>query len=160
MQARPVRLLFACCLIVTSASAADFAAAVKAYDQGDYATAAKEWRPIADGGEPAAQFNLGMLYYDGRGVPQDFEEAVKWLRRSADQGYAKAQHNLGALYGVGKGVRRDYVQAYKWLSLCAAADEKGCEEQRDLVAKKLKPSKLTEAQRLTREWKPERESQQ
>ncbi len=159
MHAVTVRLLAVCSLAVFAASAADFAAAVKAYDAGDYATAAKEWRPIAEGGDPAAQFNLGMLYYDGHGVPQNFQEAAKWLRRAADQGYAKAQHNLGALYGVGKGLRRDYVQAYKWLSLCAAAGEKGCDDQRDLVAKKLKSSKLDEAQRLAREWKPERENQ-
>jgi TPR repeat protein len=95
-----------------------------------------------------------LLYYDGRGVPQDFAEAARWFERSADQGYTKAQHNLGAVYAVGKGVKRDYSKAYMWLSLCAASGDSSCTGQRDLVAGKLSASKLTAAQRLTREWKP------
>ena len=50
-------------------------------------------------------------------------------------------------------MKRNYVQAYKWLSLCAAKGNGGCVTQRDLVEKKLKPSKLAEAQRLASEWK-------
>jgi TPR repeat protein len=133
---------------------ADFAAGAAAYDKGDYATAFKEWEPLAQAGGSAAQFNLGLLYYDGRGVPQDFAQAAGWFEKAANRGYAKAQHNLGAMFAIGKGVNRDYVQAYKWLSLCAAANEQSCAAQRDLVAHKLSSSKLTAAQRLTRDWKP------
>ncbi len=86
-------------------------------------------------------------------MPQDFGEARRWFQRAAEQGYAKAQHNLGAMFGAGKGVGRDYVQAYKWLSLCAAAGKQSCIGQRDLVAQKLKGSKLADAQRMAREWK-------
>jgi len=147
-------LLFFCCFILLSNAAyADFAAGVAAYEKGDYLTARREWQPLADDGNAAAQFNLGLLYYDGRGVPQDFSEAARWFERSANQGYAKAQHNLGAMYGVGKGVKRDYMLAYKWLSLCGAAGEESCIGQRDLVAEKLKSSKLAAAQRMTRDWK-------
>jgi hypothetical protein len=46
------------------------------------------------------------------------------------------------------------------LSLCAAAGDQMCIGQRDLVAQKLKGSKLSEAQRLAREWKPKKESEQ
>ena len=133
--------------------AADYSAGVKAYEKGDFTEARNQWEPLAAGGSAAAQFNLGLLYYDGRGVPQDFGEARRWFQRAAEQGYAKAQHNLGAMYGTGKGVGRDYLQAYKWLSLCAAAGEQSCIGQRDLVAQKLKGSKLAEAQRMAREWK-------
>lgn len=145
-------LVFA--LSVSFVFAADFAAGAKAYEKGDYASAFKEWEPLAKAGGSAAQFNLGLLYYDGRGVPQDFEQAAAWFRKAADRGYAKAQHNLGAMYAVGKGIKRDYVQAYKWLSLCTAAGEVSCEAQRDMVAQKLNSSKLATAQRITREWKP------
>jgi TPR repeat protein len=133
---------------------ADFAAGERAYQKGDYQTAAKEWQAEADKGNAAAQFNLGMLYFDGKGVPQDYNEAAVYLRRAADQGYAKAQHNLGAILGSGQGIKRDYEQAYVWMSLCAASGEPGCESQRDALAEKLNKSKLARAQRRAREWRP------
>jgi len=133
---------------------ADFAAGVAAYQKGDYATAFKEFQDEATNGNAAAQYNLGMLYYDGKGTPQDYSEAAVWLRRAAEQGYAEAQHNFGALLASGQGVKRDYEQAYVWMSLCAAQDNKGCIEQRDLLAQKLSKSKLQRAQRRAREWQP------
>ena len=51
---------------------------VAAYDRGDYATALREWRPLAEQGNAKAQYNLGAMYYSGLGVPQDYAEAVKW----------------------------------------------------------------------------------
>src|SRR5437879_1694073 len=94
---------------------ADFAAGLHAYEAKNYATALKEWLPLAEAGDAPSQFNIGLLYLDGTGVPQSDEKAVEWFRRSADQGYAKAQGNLGALYAVGRGVRRDYIGAHMWL---------------------------------------------
>lgn len=133
---------------------ADFAAGLRAYESKDYATAIKEWLPLAEAGDAAAQFNVGLMYLDGVGVPQSDLKAVEWFRRSADQGYAKAQGNLGALYAVGRGVRRDYVGAHMWLNLCAASGDKKCAAQRDLIAKKLKSRDLLEAQRRAADWKP------
>jgi uncharacterized protein len=141
-------------IFMCAVCAADFEAGLAAYEKGDYATAFKEWKELADEGHPAAQFNLALLYHDGRGVPQDFRNAFKWFERSANQGYSRAQLNLGAFYGVGKGVKRDYQQAYKWLSLCAATGNGSCGAQRDLVAKKLSGSKLGQAQQMARDWKP------
>ena len=153
-----VRTLVLMAGVAVACFAADFAAGVKAYEKGDFAGARAEWEPLADSGSAAAQLYLGLLFYDGRGVPQDFHEARRWFQRAADQGYAKAQHNLGAMYGAGKGVGRDYSQAYKWLSLCSASGEESCVAQRDLVAQKLKGSKLADAQRMAREWKAVPES--
>jgi TPR repeat protein len=133
---------------------ADFHAGLEAFQKGDFTTAAKEWRPIANEGDPISQFNLGLLYVDGHGVPQDLAEAVNWFRRAAEQDYAPAQHNLGAMYGSGQGVKRDYIQAYKWLNLCAAKGIAGCVTQRDLIAKKLKPGQIAEAQRLATQFQP------
>ena len=147
-------------LLTTAAisGAADFNSGLTAYNKGDYVTAVKEWRPLADQGVAAAQFNLGLLYYDGHGVPLDFAQAADWFTKAAEQDYAKAQYDLGAMYGIGKGVKRDYVQAYKWLNLCAAKGDARCAEQRDLVAKKLKASQLTAAQRLSSEFTPKPKS--
>ncbi len=137
---------------------ADFQTGLDAFQKGDYVGAAKEWRPLAEEGDPIAQFNLGLLYLDGHGVPQSPMEAANWFRRAAEQDYTQAQHNLGAMYGSGQGVKRDFVQAYKWLNICAAKGNSGCVTQRDLIAKKLKPGQVAEAQRLATDFKPQKES--
>ncbi len=138
---------------------ADFAAGLTAYEKGDYAAAIKEWRPLADQGDAPTQYNVGLLYLDGHGVGQDFAEAAKWFKRAADQDYTAAQHNLGAMYGSGQGVKRDYIQAYKWLNLCAGKGNAGCVTQRDLVAKKLRPGQLAQAQKMSTDFTPKKESQ-
>jgi uncharacterized protein len=66
-----------------------------------------------------AQFNLGVRYYKGKGVPQDDKEAVKWYRLSAEQGFEKAQYILGFMYHKGLGVSQDYKKAVKWYRLSA-----------------------------------------
>ena len=54
-----------------------------------YATALQEWTPLAEAGDEVAQYNLGVMYDNGRGVLQDYKEAVKWYRLAAEQGDAK-----------------------------------------------------------------------
>ncbi len=85
-----------------------------ACQRGDYATALREWRPLAKQGDAAAQNNLGVMYKMGQGVPQDDAEAVKWFRKAAEQGMAKAQYNLGLMYGNGEGVPQDDAKAVEW----------------------------------------------
>lgn len=62
--------------------------------RGDYAQALKEWKPLAEQGLPAAQYNLGRMYDYGYGVDQNYELAVEWYRKAAYQGYTYAQLNL------------------------------------------------------------------
>jgi len=83
---------------------ADFQAGSDAYAQGDYATALKEWRPLAEQGVAGAQFNLGVMYDQGQGVPQDYAQAADWYLKAAEQGNAIVQSNLGFLYDQGWGV--------------------------------------------------------
>ena len=66
-----------------------------------------------------AQSNLGILYRDGEGVPQDFEEAARWSRKAAAQGDADAQNNLGVMYWVGEGVPMDIEEAARWFRKAA-----------------------------------------
>ena len=68
----------------------------------------------AKAGNAMAQYNLGLMYDKGEGVPQDKAEAVKWYRKAAEQGDADAQVNLGFMYGNGDGVPKDYAEAAKW----------------------------------------------
>ena len=69
---------------------------------------------LAEQGYAYAQYNLGVMYENGRGVRQDYAEAVKWYRQAAAQGFADAQFNLGVMYGNGQGVRQDYAEALRW----------------------------------------------
>ena len=134
----------------------DFASGVKAYDRGDYATALRIFRQLADQGAAEAQSYLGFIYDKGQGVGQDYKEAIKWYRKAADQGYARAQYNLGLMYLNGQGVPRDYVQAHMWYNLAAAQGEdfKYAREARDNIAKRMTAEQIAEAQKLAREWKP------
>ncbi len=66
-----------------------------AYERGDYETALKEFRPLADQGDPLAQATLGLMYAEGEGVAQDYQEAVRWYRLAAEQGHASGQFSLG-----------------------------------------------------------------
>ncbi len=54
-----------------------------AYQRGDYATALREWHPLAEQGGANAQLLLGSMYDNGLGVPQDYAEAVKWYSKAA-----------------------------------------------------------------------------
>jgi len=76
---------------------ADLQAGVDAYDQGDYATALKEWRPLADQGDADAQFNLGVMYQEGRGVLQDYVQAHMWASLAAAQNQENATKLRAAL---------------------------------------------------------------
>ena len=69
---------------------------------------------------PQAQYNLGLSYDKGLGVPQNYAQAALWYRKAAEQGYAMAQYNLGFLYHNGQGVPRDYAEAYFWSDIAAA----------------------------------------
>ena len=129
---------------------------VAAYNRGDFATALREWRPLAEQGVAEAQFNLGLMYYDGEGVPQDYAEAVKWYRKAAEQGVAEAQSNLGLMYDNGRGVLQDYVRAHMWYNLAAAQGNKPATKNRDLLAKRMTPAQIAEAQKLAREWRPKK----
>ncbi len=149
-------------LMLTGAAAAGpFEEGAAAYHRGDYATALRLWRPLAEQGDALAQYNLGLMYDTGQGVPQDDAEAVKWYRLAAEQGDALAQYNLSIMYGKGRGVPEDYVQAHMWFNLAASrfpssqAENRGkTAHNRDVLASKMTPAQLAEAQKLAREWKP------
>ena len=101
-------------LAVTSVAAADFDAGMRAYNRGDYASAFREFRALAEQGHASAQNNLGYMYDNGEGVPEDDRQAVFWYRKAAEQGNAEAQNNLGAMHATGEGVPEDDRQAVFW----------------------------------------------
>jgi hypothetical protein len=118
-------------------------------------TALRFLQPLADQGVAAAQFNLGLMYANGRGVSKDDTAAAKWFRLAADQGHALAQNNLGAMYANGRGVSKDAVQAYRWFNLAAAQGQAVAGKNRDRIARKMTPAQIAEARRLPPEWDAE-----
>jgi len=98
---------------------ADFQKGAEAYVRGDYATALREWKPLAEQGDPYTQFILGQMYYKGEGVTQDYKAAFKWYTLAAEQGNVFAQQNLGRMYKQGPGVTQDYKAAVEWYKLAA-----------------------------------------
>jgi len=115
---------------------ADFQKGMDAAQRGDFATALKEWKPLAEQGDAPAQNNLGhmhhlgVMYKNGLGVTQDYKTAVKWYTRAAEQGIAPAQFNLGVMYKNGLGVTQDYKTAVKWYT--RAADQGNASAQNNL----------------------------
>ena len=113
--------------------------------------ALKELKTQAANGDEIAQFNLGVLYAKGQGVPQDYAKARELFEKAAAQGNADGQVRLGMLYAYGGGVPQDYAKAHMWLSLAATQGNKDVAKERDKVAMKMTPAQLVEAQRLVQQ---------
>ena len=158
-----IRLLPAIILIVSLfahslPALADFNSGAAAYSRGDYATALEEWRPLAEAGNLAAQFNLGLMHYNGKGVSQNFAEAAIWFGLAAEQGDAAAQINLGVMAYNGEGIEQDFAQAHFWFTLAARLFPAGPE--RDQASKNLaiaggnlSAELIAENERKAEEWR-------
>ena len=101
------------------ASSQDYNRGLEAYNAGDFATALSEWKPLAKRGNASALFNLGSMYYSGKGVRKNYTEAVKLYRLAAEKGDTNAQYSLGLLYTKGNGVLKNTTEALKWFLLSA-----------------------------------------
>ena len=135
----------------SSVAAQDFDRGLIAYIDGDYPTALREFRLAAEQGNASAQFNLGIMYENGRGVPQNYAEAARLYRLAAEQGDALAQYNLGVMYGNGQGLPQNYQLAYMWFNLAAGKGIEGAASARDWVAGNMTPEQIGRAQQLTAE---------
>jgi uncharacterized protein len=133
--------------------AGPFEDGLHALDGGNYSAAIRFLRPLAAGGDARAQYRVGLMYEEGKGVPVDYSEALGWLLQSADQRNAEAQNHLGFMYLYGRGVSQDYVNAHMWFDLAASEGNVYAVFSRDLVAAKMTPSQVAEAQKLAGERK-------
>ena len=68
---------------------------------------------------PYMEYQLGAMYYSGKGVDQDVQEAIRWYRMAAEQGYSEAQNRIGDLYYSGEGVEQDVQEAIRWYRMAA-----------------------------------------
>ena len=137
--------------LYSSVMAQDFQKGFAAYSTGDYATALQEWTPLAEAGGEVAQFNLGVMYSNGKGVPQDNAEAVKWYRLAAEQGYDKAQNYLGIMFELGDGVLQDNTMAHMWYNIASANGHEKAGGYRDERAGLMTNADISKAQAIARE---------
>lgn len=75
-----------------------FADATAAYQRGDYETAFRLTKGLAERGDAVAQYQLGTMYLNGEGTRQNAAEATKWFRLAADQCDPRAQLSIGISY--------------------------------------------------------------
>ncbi len=122
-----------------------------AYSAGNYAKAAKLLRPLAKQGNAWAQFNLGVMYDEGKGIAQNYKEAAKWYRLAAEQGDSDAQYNLGIMYFNGEGVPQDSVRAHMCATVAMYTNSgEKYSELRNSVAKVMTPLQITKAKQLAK----------
>ena len=132
----------------------------------NYAEALKWYRIAAEEGHARAQYEIGWMYYRGRGVDKDFTEALKWFHKAAEQGDTSAFHTLGALYYTGYSPRKDgvkvsilapdLVQALMYLRLSETFGRHQYEDSLNSLERQMTNEQIAEAERRVAEWKPTR----
>lgn len=116
----------------------------------DFAEGMKWIRKAAEQGSASAQLRLGNIYNSDRFGPKDSMEAAAWYRKAAEQGLPAAQSNLARMYETGDGVPQDLVLAHIWYDLSAAAGNDAA-QSRDVLASRMTPEQIAEAQKMARE---------
>ena len=115
----PRTLLMISAMLCCNAALAGLKEGYDALARKDYARAIKEYRPLAERGDPEAQYRIGRLYEFGNGYPKDQAQGIAWIRKAAAQNHIDAQQELGVIYAIGDGVQQDDVQAVAWFRKAA-----------------------------------------
>ena len=111
-----------------------------------------ELRQLADRGNPDAEWQLGVLYHDGDGVPKDDALAVQWFERAAQQGYVRAQSTLGAYYWAGRGVPQDFSKAYFWSQLALAQGDENSKSRLEGLSAQMTQTQVAAARQQAEAW--------
>jgi TPR repeat protein len=122
-----------------------------------------ETKALAEQGDADAQYNLGIMYDTGLGVPENDAEAVKWFRKAAEQGYAYAQFKLGNMYVNGEGVPvpefiipwfseegapNNNTRAYVWWSVAKTQGYADAATNLDILKPQMTPQQIADGQAL------------
>ena len=122
-------VLFLCSIPQIAGAGLD--SGVSAFERGDYQAAHQELRPLAESGNPKAQYYLGLMSYSGKGVAPDSAEAIKWIKPAAENGVADAQYIYALLLEGGIPGPAGKIEAVKWFTL--ASDQGHIDAQMKLV---------------------------
>ena len=138
-------------LLITKLSFADFESGLKAFNNGDYKTALNNWKPMAEEGVSNAQYNVALMYHNGLGVTQDYNEAFKWLLMSSAQGNLNSIRLLSTMYALGNGIKKDYLKSYMWAKIGADNDDQNSKLMMDGLIKEMSNSDIDKANALVKE---------
>jgi len=131
-------------VLFCASAAAEYQKGLDAFLEGDYEKAMTEWKEqVNRPGEPdnlaihrETLYAIGMLYWHGYGVPQDYAIAAVWLRRAADINHAGAQVKMGYLHVTGQGVPQSYPEARRWFERAAAQGDVDARHNLDVMFEK------------------------
>ena len=107
---------------------------------------------LAVGGDPAAQFDVGVRYWAGDQVPQDYAQAVRWFSLAAEQGNVAAQAMLSDCYWAGRGVPADPMRAYFWSFLAQDGGDEASKSRAAVLTTNLTSGQIVVVQEQARDW--------
>jgi TPR repeat protein len=112
----------------------------------------QEMQKLAEAGDTDAQWQMGVRYHDGQGVPQDDARAVRWFQLAAERGNVAAQGALGAYYWRGRGVPADLSKAYFWSAIAMAQGDEMSKSRIEGLSSQMTPAQISVARQQAEDW--------
>jgi putative methionine-R-sulfoxide reductase with GAF domain len=111
-----------------------------------------ELRKLADQGDAEAQWQMGVRFHNGEGVPHDDAQAMQWFQRAAERGHVTAQGALGAYYFAARGVPKDLSKAYFWSVIAMAQGDEISKGRLELLASQMTRAQVSAARQQAEAW--------
>ncbi len=111
-----------------------------------------ELRNLADHGDAEAQWQMGVRYDEGDGVPKDDSQAMLWFQLAGEQGHVDAQAHLGAYYWAGRGVPKDLLKAYMWSWIALAGGDENSKSRLEGLASQMTQAQVSAARQQAEVW--------
>lgn len=142
--------------LLVSCGSADvrFSRGLQAYDLGEYARAMEYWEPLVESGHARAQHSLGVMYFKGEGVVQDYDQAIGLFRDAVNGGAHGAALSLTVMYAHGYGTEADPVTAYQWARVADDQDDGNAPHWLGTLQRQLSAEQIKAAQQGAATWKP------
>src|ERR1700676_442147 len=142
---------------VNAAEAASTVSGQSATDRGSsgqrvQAQSLPELRKLAGQGDAEAQWQMGVRFHNGEGVPHDDAQAMQWFQRAAEQGHVTAQGALGAYYFAARGVPKDLSKAYFWSVIAMARGDEISKGRLELLASQMTRAQVYAARQQAEAW--------
>lgn len=121
-------------------------------DQRTPAKSLSDLQKRAEQGDAEAQWQMGVRYHDGEGVPQSDAQAMQWFQRAAEQGHVDAQSHLGAYYWAGRGVPKDLSQSYFWSRIAMAQGDEISKARVEGLSSQMTRAQVSAARQQAEVW--------
>ena len=135
-------LTFSSTVALASESIRGFERGLDAFRGGDLKAAITEWSAAAEDGNKDALFNLGLLFANGNGVKQDWDQAKTLFQKAGKRGSELAMFSLAIMYFNGQGVPKDLPMAHVWASLGADLSNETSRKLRDSIEKTMSDQEI------------------